>query len=164
MIHERGSGEEADVDGARTNGGVDIDLAAIARTIGADWKALRHSLRRWATVELRRMQLSLADSFFAVVLWACALLSVLAVSITASVYLVVGLRSFFARWSGGGAPELLAAALGLGLSFGVALLLRAKVRRNIVRTTARRLAVLAATNNAAPSSPRAAVRPTGEPG
>jgi hypothetical protein len=157
MSEERWSEAAPNADDPRTEGGNDIDCNAIADSIGADSKSLRHSLCLWATVEIRRLQLRIADVFCTAVLVASAALGVLAAIITASVLLIIGLRALFARWTLGGIPEILAAVCGLGLAFAVAFVLRVWLLNRIVRTAARRLAELDATNGAAPTSSRAPV-------
>jgi hypothetical protein len=149
MIHDR-SAESASEEGAAENGSAE-DFAAFARLLGRDWTAMRSSLRRLALVELRRMHLRAVELFFVALFYACAFMSVLAVTVVGSIYVITGLRAVFARWIGGGVPELLAGLCGLGLSLGIAYALRAWLRYRVIRMTARRLAVLGATSAAAPS-------------
>ena len=150
MIRERARDRASGADGARESGGA--GAAEFARPIGADSNELRLYLRRWWTLEFRRPHLRVADSFLATALATAGLIGAVAVAVTASIFLVVGLSSLFARWMVGGIPELIGSACGWGLSFGLVLFLRAGVKRNSVRRAARRLAEAESIDCAEPSS------------
>ena len=163
MIRERASDPASGVDGARAGGGTDAGVAEFARSIGADPKELRRSLRQslrqslghWRNLEFRRPHLGVAGDFFVTALATTALIGAVAVTVTASIALVVGLSSLFVRWTVGGIPEFVGSACGWGLSLGLVLLLRGSVRHNIVRTAAWRLAEKESIDGAAPSAHRA---------
>jgi hypothetical protein len=150
MIHDRKDDAESDDDSAHANGEGER-FGSLAALFSADFARLRHSLRRLAVVESRRLHMQAIDAFFAVYIYGSAFVALLTAAIVASIMLIVGLRLLFSRWMGGGIPELLAGACVLTITLGAAFVLRAWLRRRIVRSTARRLAVLGATSDAAPS-------------
>lgn len=148
VLHERerSSGQE------QRSRGIADELADLARDLGADWSRVSHSLRRVAAVEVRRLQLKLLDSYFVFSFYVCALAAVVTATIAAAVLLTYGLRDVIAYLIDPAVAKLATGILGLMLTFGSALALRAWLRHRIVRSAARRLDLLGATSAAAPST------------
>jgi hypothetical protein len=132
---ERSNGhdqERVDESAGATPGELDALLLELRANAGGLWKGVKRALY----IEWQRLYLRALDNYFRAAFFLCLLGFSLAASISAALLVVDGVRGAFAVFTG--APwvgSLCAGLVVLLLTFGACLVVRARVRRGVVRET-----------------------------
>jgi len=135
----RAESSEGGVDG---NGAGDPGIGALFEHARSELSSLFVSLRRVAFLEWQSLQLRAIDAFFRVGFFICAVAFGLAASISAARLLVSGFRGAFQ--SLGASPwvcDLGGSAVALMLIFPGGILVRAILRKQLVKKVERRLEI-----------------------
>jgi hypothetical protein len=125
---------------ATGDGNSSAELEALVRELRSDLRSIYGSLKRTVFVEWQRLRLRAVDTFFRAAFFLCLLGFALAATISASLYVVRGIRNGLVAWSGADwVGDLAGGLVILGVSLGACLLVRMHLRHDIVRQTRRAL-------------------------
>jgi hypothetical protein len=136
-FERRGGDPSPDATG---DGNSSAELEALVRELRTDLRSIYGSLKRTVFVEWQRLRLRAVDTFFRAAFFLCLLGFALAATISASLYVVRGIRNGLFAWSGSEwIGDLAGGIVILAVSLGGCLLVRARLRNDIVRQTKRAL-------------------------
>jgi hypothetical protein len=125
---------------ATGEGNSSAELEALVRELRTDLRSIYGSLKRMVFVEWQRLRLRAVDTFFRAAFFLCLLGFALAATISASLYVVRGIRNGLHAWSGSEwIGDLAGGIVILAVSLGGCLLVRTRLRNDIVRQTKRAL-------------------------
>jgi len=134
-FERRGGTPESD---ATDSGDASIELEALVRELRTDLRSIYGSLKRTVFVEWQRLRLRAVDAFFRAAFFLCLLGFALAATISASLFIVRGIRNGLVALSGAEwVGDLAGGLVILAVSLGGCLAVRVHLRNDIVRQARR---------------------------